>query len=82
MGKQQTPTSRLLLPTFLRSAVFAAPPSRMLVSLSTSKDGWRLSLSMSGCTCQLQASPIDTRAGLPILARICLLSEERYSGLS
>lgn len=40
----------------------------MLVSRSTLKDGECLSLSMSGCTCQLQVSPRDTRCiGLPIL---------------
>lgn len=63
----------LHLPTFLLSAVFWAPLSRMLVSRSTSKDCTDLSLSMSGCTCLLQGSPIDTRCtGLPILPRICL----------
>ena len=69
----------LFLPTFLRSAVFSAPPSRMLVSRSTLKDCMFLSHSMSGCTCLLQVSPRDTRCtGLPILAGICLVPEERY----
>lgn len=68
----------LLLPTFLRSAVFWASPSRMLVSSSTLKDGECLSLSMSGCMLLLRASPADTRGpGLPAIARLCLASEER-----
>ena len=68
------PSPILRLPTFLRRSVFWAPPSRMLVSLSTSKDCWCLSLSMSGFTFLLQVSPIDTRCtGLPILACICLV---------
>lgn len=50
------------------------------MSRSTSKDGLYLSLWMSGCMCLLQGSPIDTRCtGLPILAWICLVSEERES---
>ena len=48
------------------------------MSSSTLKDCMCLSLSMSGCTCLLQVSPIDTRCtGLPILARVCLVSEKR-----
>lgn len=52
------------------------------MSSSTQKDRMCLSLSMSGCTCLLQVSPIDTRCtGLPILARVCLVSEKRDCGL-